>query len=218
MPPSLQAFIFDLDGTLIDSLADLAGAVNRMLVEHSYPERKLAVFPEYIGDGVRQLVWRALPEYARTDEIIDNCLRDYQKHYADNWHDKTVVYDGMLETLSALRARGLKLGCISNKPHRFTTLCCDHFFPPGTFDVVFGQREHVERKPDPAGAIEAAALLNVDITQCAYVGDSGIDMSFAKNSGMYGIGVSWGFRSVDELNAHGAKVIVNRPVELLEIQ
>ena len=104
--PSLQAFIFDLDGTLIDSLADLAGAVNRMLVEHSYPERELAVFPEYIGDGVRQLVWRALPEYARTDEIIDNCLRDYQKHYADNWRDKTVVYDGMLETLSALRARG----------------------------------------------------------------------------------------------------------------
>jgi phosphoglycolate phosphatase len=212
--PALQAILFDLDGTLIDSLADLAGAINRMLVEHGYPARDLEVFPEYIGDGVRQLVWRALPEHARTEEVIDACLRDYQRHYESGWHDQTVVYEGMMETLTELKARGLKLGCISNKPHRFTTLCCDYFFPAGTFEIVLGQRDEVPRKPHPAGALEAAAALGVDVTRCAYVGDSGIDMSFAKNAGMFGIGVSWGFRSVQELNAHGAQVIVHQPREL----
>lgn len=213
--PSPKAFLFDLDGTLIDSLADLASAVNRMLVEHGYPERELAVFPQYIGEGVRQLVWRALPEQARTDEIIDTCLRDYQKHYADGWHDQTVVYEGMMETLTALKARGFKIGCISNKPHRFTTLCCDHFFPAGTFEVVFGQRDEVPRKPDPAAALEAAGILGLPVAECAYVGDSGIDMKFAQNAGMFGIGVSWGFRSVQELRENGAQAIVDHPRELL---
>jgi phosphoglycolate phosphatase len=120
--PVLKAILFDLDGTLIDSLADLAGAINRMLAEHGYPARELSVFPEYIGDGLRQLVWRALPELARTDEIIDACLQYYQRHYESGWHDQTVVYEGMMETLTQLKARGLKVGCISNKPHRFTKL------------------------------------------------------------------------------------------------
>lgn len=213
--PALKAFLFDLDGTLIDSLADLAAAVNRMLVEHGYPERELEVFPRYIGDGVRQLVERALPEQARSKENIEACLRDYQRHYAEGWHDKTVVYAGIQELLTELKARGFKVGCISNKPHRFTTLCCDHFFPAGTFDVVLGQRDEVPRKPDPAGALEAAALMGVDVTECAYVGDSGIDMSFARNSGMTGIGVSWGFRSVEELRENGAALIVDHPVEIL---
>ncbi len=215
--PALQAILFDLDGTLIDSLADLAGAINRMLVEHGYPARELEVFPEYIGDGVRQLVWRALPEQARTDEVIDACLRDYQRHYETGWHDQTVVYSGMMETLTELKARGFKIGCISNKPHRFTTLCCDYFFPKGTFEIVLGQRDEVPRKPDPAGAREAAAALGVEVNQCAYVGDSGIDMSFAKNSGMFGIGVSWGFRSVQELREHGAEVMVEHPSDLLAL-
>ena len=212
---SLKAFIFDLDGTLIDSLKDLASAVNRMLVEQGYPERDLALFPEYIGDGMRQLVSRALPESARTDDIIDRCLRSYQQQYQNGWHDQTVVYAGMQDVLDELKGRGMKIGCISNKPHHFTQLCCDHFFPADTFAVVLGQRDEVPRKPDPAGAHEAAALLGVTTADCAYVGDSGIDMAFAKNSGMRGIGVSWGFRRVIELQEHGADAIVNLPWDLL---
>lgn len=215
--PALQAILFDLDGTLIDSLADLAAAVNRMLVQHGYPPREHEVFPKYIGDGVRQLVCRALPEEARTDAVIDLCLRDYQRHYETGWHDQTVVYEGMKEALQELQARGLKIGCISNKPHRFTNLCCDYFFPAETFGIVLGQRDEVPRKPDPAGAIEAAAALGVPVSQCAYVGDSGIDMAFAKNAGMFGIGVSWGFRSVEELRHHGAHVIVDLPSDLLKL-
>lgn len=212
---SLKAYIFDLDGTLIDSLKDLASAVNRMLVEQGYPERDLALFPEYIGDGMRQLVSRALPESARTDEIIDRCLSSYQQQYQNGWHDQTVVYAGMQDVLDELKGRGMKIGCISNKPHHFTKLCCDHFFPADTFAVILGQRDEVPRKPDPAGAHEAAALLGLTTADCAYVGDSGIDMAFAKNSGMRGIGVSWGFRSVAELQEHGADVIVNLPWDLL---
>jgi len=212
---SLKAYLFDLDGTLIDSLKDLASAVNRMLVEQGYPERDLALFPEYIGDGMRQLVSRALPESARTDDIIDRCLSSYQQQYHSGWHDQTIVYAGMQDVLDELKGRGLKIGCISNKPHHFTQLCCAHFFPANTFAVVLGQRDEVPRKPDPAGALEAAALLGLTTADCAYVGDSGIDMDFAKNAGMRGIGVSWGFRSVAELQAHGADVIVNLPWDLL---
>jgi phosphoglycolate phosphatase len=211
----IKAYIFDLDGTLIDSLKDLASAVNRMLVEQGYPERDLALFPEYIGDGMRQLVSRALPESARTEAIIDRCLGSYQQQYQNGWHDQTIVYAGMQDVLDELKGRGLKIGCISNKPHHFTQLCCDHFFPAGTFAVVLGQRDEVPRKPDPAGAHEAAALLGLTTADCAYVGDSGIDMAFAKNAGMRGIGVSWGFRSVAELQAHGADVIVHLPWDLL---
>jgi phosphoglycolate phosphatase len=212
---TLKAYIFDLDGTLIDSLKDLAAAVNQMLVEQGYPERDLALFPEYIGDGMRQLVTRALPESARQDDIIDRCLSSYQQQYENGWHDQTVVYAGMQDVLDELKGRGLKIGCISNKPHRFTQLCCGHFFPADTFAIVLGQRDEVPRKPDAAAAHEAAAVLGLSTAECAYVGDSGIDMAFAKNAGMRGIGVSWGFRSVAELQEHGADEIVQLPWDLL---
>jgi len=210
----LKAFIFDLDGTLIDSLADLATAVNRMLVEKGYPARNISLFPEFIGDGMKKLVERALPESARDEAIIEACMRNYQAHYENCWHDQTACYPGMQEALEVLKTRGMRLGCISNKPDRFTRLCCDHFFPAKTFEVVFGQREAVPRKPDPAAAIEAAHLLNLNPSEIAYVGDSGIDMAFAKAAGMRAVGVTWGFRSADELRNKGADVLVTHPAEL----
>lgn len=214
MGPPLKAFIFDLDGTLIDSLADLATAVNRMLIEKGYPARNISLFPEFIGDGMKKLVERALPEEARDTAIIDACVKDYQRHYDACWHDQTRCYGGMAEALVQLKARGMRLGCISNKPDRFTRLCCDHFFPAGTFDVVFGQRDSVPRKPHPAAALEAAKVLNLSPNEIAYVGDSGIDMAFATASGMRAVGVSWGFRSTQELRQNGADVIVSDPAEL----
>lgn len=215
MSASLQAFIFDLDGTLIDSLADLATAVNRMLVEKGYPARNISLFPEFIGDGMKKLVERALPEEARDAAIIEACIKDYQRHYETCWHDQTRCYRGMAEAVVELKARGMQLGCISNKPDHFTRLCCDHFFPPGTFAVVFGQRDSVPRKPHPAAGLEAAKFLNLNPDEIAYVGDSGIDMAFAKASGMRAVGVSWGFRSIQELRHHGADVIVSDPAELI---
>lgn len=212
--PDLHAILFDLDGTLIDSLADLAEAVNRTLDDHGYPRRKVSQFPEYIGDGMSKLVERALPEKARTPDIIEECTAAYQKHYQKLWKSQTRVYDGIQEAIDYFKARDIRVGCISNKPHLFTVKCCSHFFPMHTFSVVFGQRETVPRKPDPAAAIEAAGILDLPIENCAYVGDSGVDMAFAKAAGMLGVGALWGFRDAKELKANGAAMLVKTPAEL----
>lgn len=212
--PDLHAILFDLDGTLIDSLADLAEAVNRTLDDHGYPRSKVSQFPEYIGDGMSKLVERALPEEARTPDIIEECTAAYQKHYQKLWKSQTRVYDGIQEAIDYFKARDIRVGCISNKPHLFTVKCCSHFFPMHTFSVVFGQRETVPRKPDPAAAIEAAGILDLPIENCAYVGDSGVDMAFAKAAGMLGVGALWGFRDAKELKANGAAMLVKTPAEL----
>ncbi|MCB1209938.1 MAG: HAD family hydrolase [Verrucomicrobiales bacterium] len=213
----IEAVIFDLDGTLIDSLADLANAVNRTLTAHGFPIRKIELFPEFIGDGMRVLIERALPADARTAEMIDRCTLAYAKEYAECWHDQTAAYSGIPELLQALSARDVKLGVISNKPDAFTRLCCDHFFPDIQFSVVFGQRETVARKPAPDAGIEACQLLGILPHQCIYVGDSGVDMQFGKSSGMIPVGVNWGFRSVEELVENGARRIIAAPNDLLAL-
>ncbi len=212
----MKAFIFDLDGTLIDSLEDLADAVNLMLAEHGYPCRPLELFPQYIGEGVQKLVERAVLPETLTPDKIAALLADYQRHYHDTWKNKTKVYDGILKVLSELRAKGMKIAVISNKPHHFTKLCCDHFFPVGTFDAVLGAREDVPRKPHPQASHDLASQLGVATSDCTYVGDSGLDMQFAVNAGMYPIGVLWGFRSESELRENGARQLISHPEELLE--
>ncbi len=214
---SLQAIIFDLDGTLIDSLADLAEAINRMLDDRGYPRRDPGLFNAFVGDGVRQLVLRALPDEVKDEPTVDACVAEYQRHYEDLWHDKTLPYPGIVKMIATLRGRGLKVAVISNKPHHFTVLCCDHFFGATTFDGVLGQRDHVPRKPDPAGALELAEALGVDIHRCAYVGDSGVDMKFGVNSGMRRIGVRWGFRSEQELSDNGAEVMVSTAEDIVKL-
>jgi phosphoglycolate phosphatase len=211
----MKAFIFDLDGTLIDSLDDLAEAVNRMLDQNGYPRVPLSLFPKYIGDGVRALVTRALPQEVLAKEDIDARVADYQRHYEDTWHEQTRPYTGMLETLGDLRARGQKLAVLSNKPDHFTKLCCKHFFPSVPFGPVLGAREGVPRKPDPAAAMEICRELGLSPQDCAFVGDSGIDMATAVNAGMLPVGVRWGFRGETELVEHGAKELVSRPDDLV---
>lgn len=211
----MKAFIFDLDGTLIDSLEDLAEAINRMLAEHGYPRQPLEVFPLYIGEGVKALVERAIPAEALPKEDINARVKDYQRHYTDTWHDKTTPYAGITEALQELEFRNMKLAVLSNKPQVFTKLCCDYFFPNTRFEAVFGARDDVPRKPHPAGALNICEILGVQPADCVFVGDSGIDMELAVNAGMFPAGVSWGFRKEAELLAHGAKTIVRHPDDLL---
>ncbi|HEY2572544.1 MAG TPA: HAD family hydrolase [Verrucomicrobiaceae bacterium] len=213
----MQAFIFDLDGTLIDSLADIAEAVNRALAEHGFPTQPLALFPKFIGEGVATLVERAVPPEVLPKLDVPSMIADYQRHYGDTWREKTRPYDGMLEAINALRAAGMRTAVISNKPDRFTTLCCAHFFPAGSFDVVRGARDGVPRKPNPRAALEVATALGVTPGQCAYVGDSGIDMEFAVKSGMFPVGVLWGFRDEAELRNGGAKTLIKSPQELIKL-
>lgn len=213
----LKAFIFDLDGTLIDSLADIAESINRMLDARGHPRCEVDIFKQMVGDGMEKLVERALPEAVRSEELIRLCTEEYRSLYDTLWQQQTVPYAEIVQTLETLKKRGLKIGVISNKAHRFTVPMTEHFFGAGCFDLILGQRQEVPRKPDPAGAHEAAAMLGVDIRECAYVGDSGIDMQFAKSSGMLAIGVDWGFRSVTELKENGAVYVISKPGELIEI-
>lgn len=216
-PPALQAIVFDLDGTLIDSLADIAACINLMLDARGYPRCDVEVFKEMVGDGMEKLVERALPKDVHTPELIATCVEEYRAHYDRLWNVATQPYAGIVELLKTLRARGLKLGVISNKAHRFTVPMTEHFFGAGCFDHILGQRNEVPRKPDPAGAHEMAATLDVPVEACAYVGDSGVDMQFGVNSGMRRIGVLWGFRSEFELRANGAQHLIAAPAELLEL-
>lgn len=216
--PTLKAFIFDLDGTLIDSLADIAESINRMLDARRYPRCEKEVFKQMVGDGMEKLVERALPEDVRSDELIKVCVEEYRAHYDVLWNSETRPYPGIVEMLAELKARGLKLGVISNKAHRFTVPMTEHFFGTETFDHILGQRVEVPRKPAPDGAHEMAALLGLKTDEMAYMGDSGIDMEFAKNSGMRAIGVRWGFRSEAELRECGADVLISSAAELFNLQ
>jgi len=212
----ITAVIFDLDGTLFDSLGDIAESINLMLDDRGYPRCEPEDFKEMVGDGMEKLVERALPEHARTPELIAICVEEYRAHYDRHWNVQTTIYLGINELLASLRAQGFKLGVISNKAHRFTVPMTEHFFGMGTFDAVLGQRNEVPRKPAPDGAMEMATALGVPFASCAYVGDSGVDMKFGVNAGMRRIGVRWGFRSDEELLASGAEVLVSHPREILD--
>jgi phosphoglycolate phosphatase len=215
--PAPKAFIFDLDGTLIDSLADIAESINRMLDTRGYPRCQQEVFKQMVGDGMEKLVERALPEDVRNEALIKVCVEEYRAHYDTLWNAQTRPYPGIVEMLRTLQARGMKLGVISNKAHRFTVPMTEHFFGADVFDHILGQRTEVPRKPAPDGAHEMAAFLGLRTDEMAYVGDSGIDMQFAKSSGMRAVGVRWGFRSEAELIECGADVLLSSPAELFNL-
>jgi phosphoglycolate phosphatase len=215
--PAPKAFIFDLDGTLIDSLADIAESINRMLDTRGYPRCQQEVFKQMVGDGMEKLVERALPEDVRNEALIKVCVEEYRAHYDTLWNAQTRPYPGIVEMLKTLQARGMKLGVISNKAHRFTVPMTEHFFGADVFDHILGQRTEVPRKPAPDGAHEMATFLGLRTDEMAYVGDSGIDMQFAQSSGMRAVGVRWGFRSEAELIECGADVLLSSPAELFNL-
>jgi phosphoglycolate phosphatase len=210
-----EAIFFDLDGTLIDSLPDLAVAVNCILAKLGFSGHEPSVYRECIGDGARALVERVLPaEVASDARVVDKALGLYQDFYGAGWRERTQVYPGIARLLAELESRRVVTGVISNKPHGFTKLCVEHFFPKNRFRVVLGQREEVPKKPDPTVGFEAMRLAGVSASCCAYVGDSGIDMRFANATGMAAIGVTWGFRGTEELRNQGAHAIVSSIEEL----
>ena len=212
---SYEAVIFDLDGTLLDTLQDLGDAMNRVLARHDFPRHPAASYRKFVGDGARKLVERALPEKMRSEENIESLLREFLDDYRENWARATAPYPGIPELLDGLARRGVRMAVLSNKIHEYTVSCVERFFDISMFEAVLGEREGVPRKPDPAGALEIARRMNVACERIVYVGDTSIDMKTGRRAGMFAVGVSWGFRQPQELEENGAMLVIERPGQLL---
>lgn len=208
-----KAVLFDLDGTLTDTLQDIAAAMNRALRLHGLMEFAVEDYKYLVGDGAKKLSERAVR--GRLD-LQDAVLRDYQAYYETHNLITTRPYDGVPELLTALEARGMKLCVLSNKPHADTLRVVRHFFPQISFCVVRGQMEGVPVKPDPTGALQVAREAHIPPDSFLYLGDTSVDMTCARNAGMHSVGVTWGFRTADELRAAGAGLLISHPLQLLE--
>jgi phosphoglycolate phosphatase len=209
--------LFDLDGTLVDTLEDLADAMNRVLDGERLPGHGYAEYQRMIGHGIHQLVSDALPADRRDEPTIARCFARMMADYGEHSLIKTHPYDGVAELLSALKAAGLKLAVLSNKADEPTQRIAAALFADGHFDTVAGARPDVPLKPDPAGALLAAASLGLEPSRIVYVGDSPTDMRTALAAGMTPVGVSWGFRTREELVEAGASTVLDEPLELLRL-
>src|SRR3954466_1982336 len=179
-----HAVLFDLDGTLLDTLEDIAQAANDVLTGLGLTTHPTGAYPPFIGDGVAMLFRRALPPDRVEPDTVDRCVAGFEKTYGRSWNVRTRPYDGVPELLDDLAARGLGLAVLSNKPDGFTRLCAAAYLAPWPFRAVVGQRDGVPRKPDPAGALEIAGRLGVPVERFLYVGDTAVDMETARRAGM----------------------------------
>jgi phosphoglycolate phosphatase len=212
-----RATIFDLDGTLLDTLDDIANAANRVLAARGFPTHPNPSYRTYVGEGVVKLMLRALPETHQDEATVQACVRAYAQEYERTWKAQTKPYAGVPEMLDALVLCGLKLAVLSNKPDHFTQLCVRELLAKWAFEVVLGASDRFPRKPDPASAIETARRLGVPPAECLYVGDSGIDMQTARAAHMCSVGALWGFRGKEELLKDGAQFLINKPGEVLDL-
>ncbi|MHC4176443.1 MAG: HAD family hydrolase [Planctomycetota bacterium] len=212
-----QAVIFDLDGTLLDTLEDLADSGNHTLARYGLPTHPVDAYRYFIGDGVGMLIRRMLPEGRRNEDTIGKVTKTYREEYGRRWNVKTKPYDGIGELLDALKAAKIKTAVLSNKPHELTEKCVGELLSRWTFDAALGHRDGIARKPDPAGALWIARQWRLAPSEIVYVGDTATDMETAVAAGMYPCGVLWGFRPAQELLTGGAKVLIERPIELLDV-
>lgn len=209
---AVKAALFDLDGTLTNTLKDIAGAMNRALRLHGLEEFPVNDYRYLVGDGVRKLAERAC---RGRRELEDSVRQTYQAYYQEHAREQTAPYDGVMEMLEALRAQGIRLAVFSNKPHADTCAVVRDYFPQIEFEVVRGQVEGTPVKPDPAGALAIAEAMRLSPEEFVYLGDTATDMRCAVNAGMRPVGVLWGFRTAEELLESGAQVLIEHPSQLM---
>lgn len=207
--------IFDLDGTLLDTVADLANATNQALALCGYPTHPTDAYYQFVGNGINKLFARALPEAERTEENVMRIRSLFVPYYNEHNADDSRPYPGITTLLQKLQAEGVQVAVASNKYQQATAKLVDHFFPDIHFAVVYGQREEIPIKPDPTIVNEILLVTGIDCTQTIYIGDSGVDMITARNANVESIGVTWGFRSEEELRTHGANHIIHYAEEIL---
>lgn len=209
--------LFDLDGTLVDAIADIAAAMNHALVKHGYPPLDADRYRPLVGNGIRRLAYDALPEDARSDSLAALIAGEAQLYYTDHPADYSTPYPGILSLLSELKRLKVKTAVLSNKPDTVTQLVIARLFTAGLFDCVMGERPGVARKPDPESSWEVLATMDRTPRQTMFVGDSEVDMETARNIGCLPVGVSWGFRPAQTIRKAGAALIIDRPKEILSI-
>jgi phosphoglycolate phosphatase len=210
-----EGVIFDLDGTLADTLTDIAGSMNRVLNKHGFPTHRVQDYKYLIGRGLENLVSSSLPVEHRQDSAIANCLAAMVDDYRHNCLVQTRLYDGIETLLSDLLAKGIKMSIFSNKADELTQIIVRYLLPDFPFQVILGARPDIAKKPDPAGALLISSTMEIEPEKIIYMGDSDVDMITATKAGMMAVGVLWGFRTGKELLENGASVLLKFPGELL---
>ncbi|MBN1128324.1 MAG: HAD family hydrolase [Chitinispirillaceae bacterium] len=213
---TVRAIIFDLDGTLLNTLGDIAFSMNAALATFGAQPLQLEQYRRMVGQGLDMLARLALPAGRRDDATVTQCVAAMRAVYADRWAHSTRPYPGIIETLDALKKRGIVLAVNSNKLHDFTLKMATHFFGPSLFHTIIGGGKF-PYKPDPAAALHIANAMGSNPGDLLYVGDSDIDLQTAKNARMCPVGVTWGFRTREELQKNGAMVLIDHPEELLHL-
>ncbi len=214
---NFQAILFDLDGTLLDTLADIANATNAALKRLGFPTHPRDAYRYFLGGGMDCLVRRALPEDCHGGETLKKCDETIRDEYSTRWAQNTRPYPGILELLSELDNRGIVKVVFSNKPDDFTRKTVEKLLPGFNFEIVRGARPGVPVKPDPTVAIQIAGELDIPPARFIYLGDTDTDMQTANAAGMFAAGALWGFRTAEELSANGAQALFKTPQEVLNL-
>jgi len=206
-----RAVIFDLDGTLLNTLTSLANCHNRVLSRMGFPVHDIHAYRYFIGDGARQCVVRCLPVNERSEKNVNETLRNQQFDYQQNWRKDVERYPGITQLLVQLNTKRIPVAVLSNKDQIFTEQCIEYFFPEIKFSEITGFSKDTPHKPDPRGALLIAERLSIPPAQIALVGDTAMDMQAAEASGMIAVGALWGFRDKQELVSNGAQTLVSHP-------
>ena len=212
----IKAVLFDLDGTLVNSLCDLACSTNYALKKFGFVTHETECFKYFVGDGMPKLIERALPEDKREEKYIKEVLSVFMEHYKEHYCDQTKAYEGICEAVDAVLSMGLKIAVVSNKIQNMAETVTNKIFGC-RFSVICGKREGYPAKPDPTLTLEVINEMGVKPSECLFIGDSGMDMAVAKNANCVSLGVLWGFRSEDELIDNGADFIIKEPSEITRI-
>ena len=206
--------VFDLDGTILDTLEDLADSANYALKQHGLPARTIDEVRQFVGNGIGKLIERAVPA-GTSDEVADKVLQSFTEHYKVHCADKTKPYEGIPDVLSQLRKNGIITAVVSNKADFAVQSLCEDYFP-GLFDYIVGEKQGIRRKPYPDSLLSVVDKFGVSLSETVYIGDSDVDLKTAQNAGVDVVSVAWGFRDETFLIENGATTVIHKPEEILE--